>query len=353
MPMKRRNKIIIAIILFLLLDIFIILYYNIYTGYDSRYYSKTVIIPPKTSTYGAGLLLEQAELINSPLLFFLYVKIWSPSLKAGAYQLDSQMSLAEIVRRLQSGAESTSGTITIPEGFNLTQIAATLQSRGLLKSDEFLRYVRISEYLNRYNLKRDNLEGYLFPDTYKLYPDIPAKRAIDLMLSQFDKMVVPVYHDYLQKKKTKLSLDEIITLASLIEKEAGVESEKPIIAAVFYNRIKRGMPLQCDPTIRYIVKKPSETLTKDDLQVNSPYNTYLNQGLPPGPICSPGLASIEAALAPASVKYLYFVSRNDGTHEYSFTLDQHNAAVIKYQRNNHDKEKSELATVTIDTTTTQ
>jgi UPF0755 protein len=353
MPMKRRNKIIIAIIIFLLLDILIILFYNIYTPYDSRYYSRTVTIPPKTSTYGIGLLLEHAELINSPLLFFLYVKIWSPSLKAGNYQLDSQMSLAEIVRRLQAGAESTSGTITIPEGFNLAQIAAALQSRAIIKSDEFLNAVRTPEYLARYTIKRDNLEGYLFPDTYRLYPDIPAKRAIELMLNQFDKMVVPIYQDYLQKKKTKLSLDEIITLASLIEKEAGNDAEKNLISAVFYNRIKLGMPLQCDPTIRYIVKKPSETLTKDDLQVDSPYNTYLNHGLPPGPICSPGLASIEAALAPASAKYLYFVSRNDGTHEYSFTLDQHNAAVIKYQRNYHEKEKSELAAVTIDTTTTQ
>ncbi|MFB3895700.1 MAG: endolytic transglycosylase MltG [bacterium] len=353
--MKRKNKIILAIIIFLILDILIILYFNIYTAYDSRYYTRTVTIPPKTSTYGIGLLLERAELINSPMLFVIYVKLGGAahSLKAGNYQLDSQMSLAEIARRLQSGAESTSGLITIPEGFNLIQIANALQTRAILKSDEFLNAVHAPEYLARYNLKRTDLEGYLFPDTYRLYPDIPAKKAVDLMLNQFDKMVEPVYQDYLQKKKTKLALDEIITLASLIEKEAGNDTEKNLIAAVFYNRIKRGMPLQCDPTIRYIVKKPSETLTKDDLQVNSPYNTYLNHGLPPGPICSPGLASIEAALAPAPVKYLYFVSRNDGTHEYSFTLDQHNAAVIKYQRNNHEKEKPELATATIDTTTTQ
>lgn len=255
MPMKRRNKIIVAIILFLLFDLLIILYYNIYTPYDSRYYSRTVSIPPKTSTYGIGLLLERAELINTPLLFFIYVKIWSPTLKAGNYQLDSQMSLAEIVKRLQTGAEAAGGMITIPEGFNLLQISNALQSQAILNGNDFLKVTRASEYLNRYSIKRDNLEGYLFPDTYRLYPDIPAKRVVDLMLSQFDKMIVPIYQDHRQKKKTKLSLDEIVTLASLIEKEAGNEPEKPLIAAVFYNRIKWGMPLQCDPTIRYIVKK--------------------------------------------------------------------------------------------------
>ncbi|MCX7919564.1 MAG: endolytic transglycosylase MltG [bacterium] len=351
--MKRKNKIILAIIIFLLLDILIILYINIYTPYDSKYYSRTVIIPPKTSTYGIALLLERAELINSPLLFVLYVKLGgaSKSLKAGNYQLDSQMSLAEIVNRLQVGAEATGSMVTIPEGYNLEQIANLLQSRAIVTATDFIAAAQSPEYLARYRISRNNLEGYLFPDTYRFYPNIPAKKAIDLMLVEFDKQVIPLYEN--AKKHTKFSLDQIITLASLIEKETGGESEKKLISAVFHNRLKRGMPLQCDPTIRYIVKKPTELLTKEDMQVESPYNTYLHRGLPPGPICNPGLSSIEAALHPDPSGYLYFVSRNDGTHEFSYTLQQHNIAVLKYQRNNKDKNGESVGALDTATTTAQ
>lgn len=348
--MKQRTKIILGVGIFLLIDIFIILAITIYSSYSDQYYTRTVSIPPKTSTYGIALLLERAELINSPLLFVLYVKLGgaSRSLKAGNYQLDSQMSLAEIVKRLRLGAEATGAMLTIPEGYNLYQIANALQSRAFINAADFLTATKSAEYLTRYNISRDNLEGYLFPDTYRFYPNIPARKAVDLMLNEFDKRVLPLYED--SKRHTKYSLDQIITLASLIEKEAGVESEKKLIAAVFHNRLNRGMPLQCDPTIRYIVNKLSEPLTKEDMQIKSPYNTYLSLGLPLGPICSPGLASIEAALHPEPSKYLYFVSRNDGTHEFSFTLEQHNAAVLKYQRNNN-KEKAEKTLLSLDSST--
>ncbi|MDI6784110.1 MAG: endolytic transglycosylase MltG, partial [bacterium] len=347
---KRKYKILLIVIIVLLIDILIVLGVYIYTPLTDQYFARTVTIPPKTSTYGIALLLERAELINSPMLFVVYVKLGgaTKSLKAGNYQLDSKMSLAEIVKRLRLGAEATGAMLTIPEGYNLLQIANALQSRAILNAEDFLTATRAPEYLARYTISRDNLEGYLFPDTYRFYPNIPAKKAIDLMLNQFDKMVLPLYQE--SSKHTKYSLDQIITLASLIEKEAGIDAEKKIIAAVFYNRLKRGMPLQCDPTIRYIVKKPSEPLTKEDMQINSPYNTYLKLGLPPGPICSPGLASIEAALHPEPMKYLYFVSRNDGTHEFSYTLDQHNAAVLKYQRNNK-KEKAETDLLSLDSST--
>lgn len=235
---NRRNRYIkIAVIVgfLILLDILLVLLVNIYTPYNSRYYTQTVTIPPKTSTYGIGLLLERAELINSPVLFTLYVKLGTfRSLKAGNYQFDSQMSLAEIVRRLQAGAEVTSGMITIPEGFNLLQIASALNSKAILNWQDFLAAAESPQYLARYNLGNNDttvsaartLEGYLFPDTYQFYPNIPAKKAVEMMLNRFDKKVLPVYDQYAQLKKVKLSLDKTIILASLIEKEAGNDAEK-------------------------------------------------------------------------------------------------------------------------------
>ena len=172
---NRRNRYIkIAVIVgfLVLIDILIVLYINIYTPYDSRYYTQTVTIPPKTSTYGIGLLLERAELINSPVLFFVYVKLCTfRSLKAGNYQLDSQMSLAEIVKRLQAGAEITSSMITIPEGFNLMQIAMALQSKAILKTQDFLAISQSPQYLARYNLEYSNS---VYRQTIVLfYPSIP------------------------------------------------------------------------------------------------------------------------------------------------------------------------------------
>jgi UPF0755 protein len=178
-------------------------------------------------------------------------------------------------------------------------------------------------------LSNEGIEGYLFPSTYYFTPATPERNIILAMTEQFRKVSLPLLER--NNGTHKLTPHELITLASIIEKETGLESERPLISAVFHNRLKRNMPLQSDPTVIYGLKNFQGNLTRKHLQDSSRYNTYRVTGLPPGPICNPGLSSIKAALAPANVPYLYFVSRNDGSHQFSESLEAHNQAVKSFQ----------------------
>jgi len=265
--------------------------------------------------------LEKAGLIRSSFSFVVY-GIFSGKfrdIKAGEYGFYLSESCAQILDTLIKGKVLTY-KVVIPEGSTLWQIADILQKAGICKKEDFLRLATDPQVAKKYHLPGPTLEGYLFPDTYyfpkNTHPGVVIKTMVDNFWKHWKK------YEKIAKKEKK-SLREVITLASIVEKEALLNREKPLIAAVYLNRLKRGMPLQADPTINYALKSFKPISPKDYYSVKSPYNTYLHKGLPPTPICSPGEASIRAVLFPAKVRYLYFVARGDGTHYFSVTYRQH------------------------------
>ena len=248
-------------------------------------------------------------------------------IKVGEYYISPSMPAAEILQRITSG-KTVLHSVTIPEGYRITEIANLLEKRNLVDKNIFLQQAKNVELLE--GVPTGSLEGYLFPDTYHF-----GKRTTEAIIIK--KMVETFKERALKKEFLKragdmgFSYHEIITLASLIEKETGKDSERKQISSVFHNRLKKNMLLQTDPTVIYVIDMFDGNIRKRDLKIDSPYNTYLYKGLPPGPIANPGLKSIIAALYPANTSNLYFVSKQDGSHKFSATLNEHNRAVQKYQ----------------------
>jgi UPF0755 protein len=234
----------------------------------------------------------------------------------------------EILHRLHSGSVVLY-SVTIPEGLTLADISEILEKKGFLKKERFFSLVLDPELLNKYRIPSDTAEGYLFPETYHFPRGASGREIVEHMLKTFQKKVYPLFHRYGPERG--LTLHEIVTLASLIEKETSVSEERSLVSAVFHNRLVQGMKLQADPTVIYSLPQFDGNIRKQDLSFDSPYNTYVYPGLPPGPISNAGLDSIRAALRPAEVDYLYFVARNNGTHEFSLDLKSHLRAVEKYQ----------------------
>lgn len=220
--------------------------------------------------------------------------------------------------------------VTIPEGYNLAQIAEVLAGQQVTDVKEFSKLVRDRPFITTLGIEADSLEGYLFPETYSFPRQAKARDVIKAMVDGLHRVWSADLQE--QAARMKLSLHQVLTLASVIEKETGSKDERELIAAVFHNRLRKKIPLQSDPTVIYGLQAFDGNIHKRDLSVMSPYNTYRVQGLPPGPIASPGAHSLRAALFPAQASYLYFVSRNDGTHQFSSTLAEHNQAVEKYQK---------------------
>jgi UPF0755 protein len=218
--------------------------------------------------------------------------------------------------------------VTIPEGSTLEQIAAVLANAGFGAADQFLCVARDPMFLLRMDVPANGLEGYLFPDTYAFAWSTPPDRILAAMVERFREQTAALQALRLD---AGMSEEEMVVLASVIEKETGVADERALVSAVFHNRLQIGMPLQSDPTATY-GRDIHGAPTAADMEVDSPYNTYLHPGLPTGPICNPGVASMQAALTPAKVPYLYFVARKDGTHAFSRTLEEHNRAVAHFQR---------------------
>ena len=278
--------------------------------------------------------LYEAGLIRHPLPFILYAKAkrLAPRLQAGEYVLSANMSPAEILDLLYRG-KVMHHALTIPEGATLRDIAALVAAKGMGSEQRVLGLGSDPAFIASLGLTVASLEGYLFPDTYHVTRDMDEAALLTLMVRTLDENYVPE----IVAKAAGLGLSQhaVVTLASLIEKEAQLDSERELIAAVFHNRLQRGMRLQCDSTVIYALGEAFQgNLRKADLRIDSPYNTYRYAGLPPGPIANPGGRSIAAAVAPAGVKYLYFVAtRENGAHHFSKTLKEHNRAVRKYQLN--------------------
>ena len=303
-----------------------------YRGYGGP--EQFVTIRQGASSSEIGRQLAAAQVVRDPRLF--RTALWwtgrGRSLKAGEYRFDRALTPLEVLDVLVRGDIYTL-RLTFPEGLNIEEMAKLYESHGFGKAVDFVAAARTN--VNRIRAlddKASDLEGYLFPETYSLPRQTPAARIIDLMVNRF----LAVYDDKLRARASAqgLTTRQAVTLASLVEKETGKPEERPIVAAVYRNRMKIGMPMQADPTVVYALLKAHRydgNIRREDLAMDSPYNTYKYPGLPPGPIASPGKASLEAALTPADAPYLYFVSRNDGSHVFAQTLDEHNANVRKFQ----------------------
>lgn len=291
---------------------------------------RTVYIKPKTGVQEIAQTLWEAGVIRNrwSFLALAYLQGSPTRLKAGEYEFTHGMSLREILQKLEAGRVVTH-QVTIPEGFTARDIARLLAGEKLVDADRFMALVTDSQFVGALGVRGETLEGYLFPDTYRLTRGMGEAEILRTMVTRF-RQAVP---KDLGAQARRLGLDahSVVTLASLIEKEATLDSERPLVAAVFYNRLRRNMPLQSDPTAVYGVPRPRRRITSLDLKRKTRYNTYLKAGLPPGPIANPGVASLQAALNPARVSYLYFVAKNDGSHFFSRTLEQHAEAVRKYQ----------------------
>jgi UPF0755 protein len=274
--------------------------------------------------------LRAQRLIPNEKLFSLWARLTGSDKKIqwGVYRFDPSLAPQEVLHRLVTG-KRVFLMVTIPEGLTIKEIAELLAKMQLTDREKFLAAAADPELLATLGLKEKGLEGYLFPNTYQFTPMTSEKEIIVIMADHFRKASEPIWAQL--DSRQQLSRHDIITLASIIEKETGIEAERPLVSAVFHNRLKRNMPLQSDPTVIYGLKEFDGNLTRKDLKDQNPYNTYRIPALPPGPICNPSLASIKAALQPADVPYLFFVSKNDGTHIFSRDLESHNQAVRTHQ----------------------
>ena len=287
-------------------------------------------IRPGQHLAGIAEKLEEKGFITSRITFKILVLIQKKSalLQAGEYDLAVSMSPQEILNKLVNGKVRLH-RLTIPEGLNLEEISLLINKSGLDTDGTFLSLCRDRGFVQKMGISSHTLEGYIFPETYFFADKSPGCLLIKTMVDRFNT----VFTDAWKKRAAELGLSvhQVVTLASIIEKETGTAFERPIISSVFHNRLKRGMRLESDPTVIYGIPNFNGNITRKDLRTPTPYNTYTIKGLPPGPIASPGKESLKATLYPSKSNYIFFVSKKDTTHYFSTNLREHNRAVRKYQ----------------------
>lgn len=289
-------------------------------------------IHPGQSLNRIAANLEKQGLISSHLLFKLYVqyKKSDTRLMAGEYQLSALKTPVEILDTLIKGKVRLY-RLTIPEGLNMDEIAILVSEAGFCPAPDFLSLCLNFNFIQKLKLNSFSLEGYLYPDTYFFPKHTPCDQIIQKMVDTFHNVYTREWHE--RTKMLGFTVHEIVTLASIIEKETGDAPERPLISSVFHNRLKKKMRLESDPTVIYGDKEFDGRIRRRHLQRKTPYNTYQIRGLPPGPIANPGALALQSALYPADANYLFFVSKNDTTHKFSKTFAEHNRAVKKYQLN--------------------
>ena len=292
---------------------------------------RIVLIPSGSSGRKIAETLEAESVIRNKHLFMLLARFYrnGKTMKAGEYQFTTAMLPTDVLTMLQDG-NVYARSITIPEGYTVRQMADVLAERGFDKA-AFLAFAFNAQNAARFNISADSLEGYLFPSTYQITRETTAETLAQMMVEEFWTVMTPDLRQEIAQKG--MTIHEVVTLASIVEEEAQVPEERELIAAVYSNRLRIGMKLDSDPTVIYGIPNFNGNLTRADLQTDTPYNTYRRKGLPPGPIASPGKASILAAIRPANVKYLYFVAKNDGSHQFSTNYQDHLRAVRQFQRN--------------------
>jgi UPF0755 protein len=288
--------------------------------------STRVIIPRGASFANAADSLSKAHLVGWPRIFRLYARATGGdrNIKPGTYLLKHGTPWKDIISAL-NGGHGLVNTITIPEGYSIAQITPLLARTLKVSADSVTAAVRDTALLARLDVPTPTLEGYLFPDTYAFPVGTTARQAVSEMVYDLERRWKPEWDS--SASNLKINRNDLVTMASIVEREARLPEERPVIAAVYYNRLQKGMLLQADPTVQYALGHHVGRVLYKDLTTDSPYNTYAHKGLPPGPIASPGVASLAAAANPASVPYLYFVAGRDGHHEFRTTLEEHTSAI--------------------------
>ena len=302
-----------------------------YKGYPAR--EQIVDLRQGSGASEIGRRLVETGVIRDVLTF--NVALWRSGearhLQAGEYRFDRSMSPSEVIEKIRRG-DVYEQRVTFPEGLSISEMAMLVESRGLGTAASFIDAAKDASLVSALDPDARDLEGYLFPETYSLRPGTPASRLVRMMVDRFEKEFPPDLRQAAAERG--LTVHQAVVLASLVEKETPRDEERPLIAAVYMNRLRKRMPMQCDPTVIYALRKAGKydgNLKREDLAFDSPYNTYRYPGLPPGAIAAPGRRSLEAAARPAAVDHLYFVSRNDGSHVFASTLEEHNRNVQKYQ----------------------
>ena len=329
---KRRFSIFIVFIVLLVSGVFMNNYYK--EGLKAMNPEDPsdilVVIPSSSSVNTISNILYENKLIKNPLIFKIKVKTsnTASTLKAGEYNLSTDMDLDTIISKLvKGGKDRNTVRFTIPEGYELEQMAEKLAKEGIVDKDRFIQlssdkknFEEEFSFLKQLE-KGQSLEGFLFPSTYEIFTGTKEEEIIGKMLHEFEK----IYEKDLESKlsELKMTLNEAVTLASIVEREGKVDEERPLMSAVFLNRIEKGMMLQSCATVQYVLGERKEVLSNADTRIDSPYNTYINEGLPPGPIASPGEESLVAAVNPADVDYLFFVLTGNGTHTFTKTYEEH------------------------------
>ena len=332
----KKNQILFLIgaPLFAILLVAIKVYYSAYVW---RYQGPDVFfyIKPSESFASINSRLIKEKLIHSPRLFHRYSQ-WTgvmTKFKSGQYQIKTNSNMMDVYNTFIN-EKSLAMYFTVPEGKNMYEIGKMLEERGITPYAEFIELCKSPAFVKSLNIKGATVEGYLYPETYDFAPDLPADQVIKTMVREFRKKTEGLNFDSVNMTK-----EDVITLASMVEKETGDKSERALIAGVFHNRLKIKMRLQSDPTTIYgIFENYKGNITRKDLLTPTDYNTYTVKALPKGPIANPGLAAIEAVLKPAKHEFLYFVSQNDGTHIFSESYGKHQEAVVKWQKTAKNRE---------------
>jgi len=324
-----------VILFFAVVVLFCVLLINYSTNpIDNKNMTILVDIPTGSSFLKVTEILNQSGLIKSRIFFYslTIIKNARRHIRAGEYEFNTSLTPSAMIDKLLHG-EIKIHKVIIREDLSLREIAAILDKEKLINKDDFFELAGDEDFLESLNIKADSIEGYLFPETYFFDRSMSTRQIMKIMVNQFWKEVTPE----IIKRAGELGFNthRFVTIASMIGKESGDGVEKPMISAVFHNRLRKKMRLQSDPTAVYDLNNFDGKILRSHLKRKSPYNTYVRKGLPPGPIANPGLTSLEAALNPAPVNYLYFVSKKDGTHYFSNSLVQHNQAIKRYQYINH------------------
>jgi len=320
-----------VILFFAVVVLFFVLLINYSTNpIDNKNKTILVDIPTGSSFLKVTEILNQAGLVKYRVFFYSLAikKNARRSIRAGEYEFNTSLTPSAMIDKLLRG-EIKIHEVIIREDLSLREIAAILDKEKLINKDDFFELASDEDFLESLNIKADSIEGYLFPETYFLDRSMSTRQIMKIMVSQFWKKVTPE----MIKRAGEFGFNthQLVTLASIIGKESGDDAEKPMISAVFHNRLRKKMRIQSDPTAVYDLDNFEGKILRSHLKRKSPYNTYVRKGLPPGPIANPGLTSLKAVLYPTVVNYLYFVSKKDGTHYFSNSLAEHNQAIKRYQ----------------------
>ncbi|MCF8045838.1 MAG: endolytic transglycosylase MltG [Desulfarculaceae bacterium] len=333
--LKRFFTIIgIALILLSVSGLIFILYLNSFSKEPANPDAReiTFVIERGDTLSTVSRKLENRGVISSSELFsiFALMKNQAKNLKAGEYALSGAGTPERVLDIITKGKVKLY-RLTVPEGLNLFEVAALAEKAGFGNREAFVMAAESTEFTRSLGISADTLEGYLFPETYYFPKSATEKDLIREMVGRFQEVYTEDWKT--RTRQMRFTVHEIVTLASIIEKETGEATERPVISSVFHNRLEKGMRLESDPTVIYGIEDFDGNITRKDLTTRTPYNTYMIRGLPPGPIANPGKMSLKAALYPADTEYIFFVSKKDSTHKFSETIKEHNRAVRKYQLN--------------------